>query len=403
MGVMVGILLAFYYNVVVSWSLKYLATALSALIIDYGKLEWCNPKNTSETCSQTNGSNFTTDVSCTTSSVEDFWNVNVLGIVGHDWNHFGIPRMQNVIALGSAWLLVACCLMKGVKTSGRVSYLTSILPYIILIILAFRSFSLPGALDGLKAFTTPKWENLLTLDIWKDAAKQIIFSLGPACGCVITLSSYNEFNRDCHRDAVTIAVANGLTSIFSGSVVFSILGYMANQSGKPVLDVVKSDIGLAFIAYPEIVCKLPYSALLATLFFAMLILLALGSIFGAFETVITALCDQWPSLREFKTHLVVLTAFSMTMLGLPFTCPAGIHMFSLFNQAAPSWNLILFALLEVIIVAWIYGVDSFIEHISEMKGGMCYAMKVIIFPPFRLDYRLGVSILSLIWKRTLII
>ena len=110
-----------------------------------------------------------------------------------------------------------------------------------------------------------------------------------------------------------------------------------------------------------------------------------------------------PSLREFKTHLVVLTAFSMTMLGLPFTCPAGIHMFSLFNQAAPSWNLILFALLEVIIVAWIYGVDTFIEHISEMKGGMCYAMKVIIFPPFRLDYRLGVSILSLIWKRTLII
>lgn len=62
--VMVGILLAFYYNVVVSWSLKYLSTALSALIIDYGKLEWCNPKNTSETCSQTNGSNFTTECVC---------------------------------------------------------------------------------------------------------------------------------------------------------------------------------------------------------------------------------------------------------------------------------------------------------------------------------------------------
>ena len=79
------------------------------------------------------------------------------------------------------------------------------LTFFSVIILAFRSFSLPGALDGLKAYTTPKWENLLTLDIWKDAAKQIIFSLGPACGCVITLSSYNEFNRDCHRDAVTIA------------------------------------------------------------------------------------------------------------------------------------------------------------------------------------------------------
>jgi hypothetical protein len=34
------------------------------------------------------------------------------------------------------------------------------------------------------------------------------------------------------------------------------------------------------------------------------------------------------------------------LLGLPFTCPAGIHMFTLFNASAPSWNLILFALLE---------------------------------------------------------
>ena len=76
-------------------------------------------------------------------------------------------------------------------------------------------------------------------------------------------------------------------------MVFSILGYMAHESGKNVLDVVKSDVGLAFVAYPEIVTKLPSSNLLAALFFAMLILLALGSIFGAFETVITALCDQW--------------------------------------------------------------------------------------------------------------
>ena len=91
-----------------------------------------------------------------------------------------------------------------------------------MIILAFRSFSLPGALDGLKAFTTPKWENLLTLDIWKDAAKQIIFSLGPACGCVITLSSYNEFNRDCHRDAVTIAGILLLIYVSMYSIIFKI-------------------------------------------------------------------------------------------------------------------------------------------------------------------------------------
>ena len=79
----------------------------------------------------------------------------------------------------------------------------------------------------------------MSKEIWVDAAKQIIFSLGPACGCVITLSSYNHFNRDCQKDAVVIAVANGLTSVFSGCVVFAILGYMAHESKQPVLQVVK--------------------------------------------------------------------------------------------------------------------------------------------------------------------
>ena len=55
--------------------------------------------------------------------------------------------------------------------------------------------------------------------VWVDAATQVIFSLGPACGCVITLSSYNKFTRDCHRDAVIIALTNSLTSLFSGQLV----------------------------------------------------------------------------------------------------------------------------------------------------------------------------------------
>lgn len=92
----------------------------------------------------------------------------------------------------------------------------------------------------------------MNLEIWIDAAKQIIFSLGPACGCVITLSSYNHFHRNCQFDAIAIAVANSITSMFSGCVVFAILGYMAHDSGKSVMTVVKEGPGLAFLVYPEV-------------------------------------------------------------------------------------------------------------------------------------------------------
>ena len=87
---------------------------------------------------------------------------------------------------------------------------------------------------GIKAYLTPKWEHLLTSEIWVDAATQIIFSLGPACGCVITLSSYNQFKRNCHLDAILIAISNCLTSMFCGLVVFSILGFMAYDTNVDV-------------------------------------------------------------------------------------------------------------------------------------------------------------------------
>ena len=188
-----------------------------------------------------------------------------------------------------------------------------------------------------------------------------------ACGCVITLSSYNKFQRNCHRDAVIIAIGNSVTSFFSGFVVFSILGYMANISDKQVKDVFAPGPGLAFIVYPEVVSRIPGSQFWSLLFFLMLITLALGSIFGAFETVITALSDQWPVLRAFKPQLVLATSATMLVLGLPFTCNGGIHMFTLFDASAPSWNLLLFALLEVVLVSWVYGVDTFLDNMAEMN------------------------------------
>ena len=64
---------------------------------------------------------------------------------------------------------------------------------------------------------------------------------------------------------------------------------------------------MAFLAYPEVVTKLPGASIWAVLFFIMLISLALGSIFGAFETVITACEDQIPILRGYKPVVVIMT------------------------------------------------------------------------------------------------
>lgn len=87
----------------------------------------------------------------------------------------------------------------------------------------------------------------------------------------------NLMPTSAFRDAILVSVANMLTAILAGFVVFAILGFLAKESGVSVKDVVSSGPGLAFITYPEAVLRMPLPQLWALLFFIMLFTLGIGS------------------------------------------------------------------------------------------------------------------------------
>jgi len=192
-----------------------------------------------------------------TSPTVEYFERHVLGNQENSWQDYGGLRWQSVVCLAAAWILVALALVRGTKSQGKAAYFTTFVPYILILILSIRGFSLQGASLGLSFLFTPQWEKLLDMDVWKAAALQIIFSLGSCSGCNLSLASYNRFNHNCMRDAVLIAICNCATSIFCSCVVFSILGYMAHSTSRPVDQVVQGGEGLVFVVYPEVVSLLP--------------------------------------------------------------------------------------------------------------------------------------------------
>ncbi|XP_018651202.1 putative norepinephrine/norepinephrine transporter [Schistosoma mansoni] len=142
-----------------------------------------------------------------------------------------------------------------------------------------------------------------------DAATQVFFSLGPGFGVLMAYASYNEFHNNVYRDALVVASINSLTSLLSGFVVFTLLGYMAYRRNVLVLDVIKDDPVLVFSVYPEALSTLPGSTFLSICFFLMLLTLGLDSSFGGSEAVITALSDEYPLLANHR-ELFVLGLFT---------------------------------------------------------------------------------------------
>ncbi|XP_076164615.1 sodium- and chloride-dependent glycine transporter 1 isoform X3 [Ptiloglossa arizonensis] len=300
-------------------------------------------------------------------SSEEYFNEYVLGLRGATWENFGGIRWELLGCLTLAWVICFLCLMRGVQSIGKVVYFTALFPYVMLTALLIRGVTLEGAAEGSLWFITPNWSTLGETSVWADAASQVFYSLGIGCGSLITLSSYNNFENNCHRDAIFVTVTNLLTSIFAGFVIFSIMGFLAHEMQMPIHEVVQSGAGLAFIAYPEAVVRMPLPNLWAVLFFIMLFILGLGSQFAGVQAINTAILDLRPDLRKHESYVVLGICVTCWLLAVPMVFDGGIYLFTLMDWNTASWAILLIGVAEVCVAGWCYGCNKFLRNIAEMQ------------------------------------
>ncbi|CAK9297661.1 unnamed protein product [Gordionus sp. m RMFG-2023] len=386
--IIVSLLVSIYYNMILAWTLFYLANSFTAVLPWSHCDNWWNTANCFDAfkareCSSKhmiylkghcfNVSHNQSDVDLyefgrKDSPAEEYFNNRMLKI-SDGLENMGQVQWELVLCLFFAWCGVFFCLMQGIKTTGKVVYFTALFPYVILIVLLVRAVTLKGASNGLIFYMRPDWVKLVQFKVWKEAFLQIFYSLGPAFGCLMTISSYNSFHHDIYRDGMIVGLLNSGTSIFAGSVVFSIIGFMAHDQDTSVDKVIHSGLGLAFVAYPTAISRLAWSPFWSVIFFLMLISIGLDSQFAMVETILTMLYDQWPgALRPRKILVSAITCFLFFLSGIPLTMNGGIYLFSLMDNYSAGWPLLFIGLIECVIVAYIYGIEKFLKDIEIMIG-----------------------------------
>uniref|UniRef100_A0A0K0F575 Sodium-dependent dopamine transporter (inferred by orthology to a human protein) n=1 Tax=Strongyloides venezuelensis TaxID=75913 RepID=A0A0K0F575_STRVS len=274
------------------------------------------------------------------------------------------------ISYNFVYFLVYLIVFKGVKIMGKVAFITSTVPYLIMIFFFIYSLKLDGSSEGIKFFLFEKtdFSTIFNIRTWKLATEQLFLSLSCGIGVTLSLSSHNEKNHNIFKDSLIVIFADNFMSFFGGITTFSILGFMAKRLGKEIDDVVSDGKVLAFVAYPEVAALTSIPFLFSLLFFIMILTLGLSSVVCFISSIATSFLDKFIKLRKRKNTTIFTVIFILYLLSLPITTKSGIYIFEILNTFAVSFNVLFVATMECISITHVYGINNFKRDIRRMLG-----------------------------------
>ncbi|MBU6136472.1 sodium-dependent transporter [Clostridium tertium] len=258
--------------------------------------------------------------------------------------------LWNAIAIFIALIIVIIGITKGIEKANKI-----IMPllFIIFILLAFRSLTLPGAMEGVKYLLTPKWEYLFKVNTWVMALGQAFFTVSlNGCGMVV-YGSYIEKDMDIPRAAISTAILDTISALLASFVIMpAVFAFSLDpMSGPPLL----------FITLPTIFKSMPAGQILSILFFLSIIFAAVSSSINMLEGPVEALMSQTKLSRKKATILISMILFILSI-------PLNLDM-NLFNNFADFITIVISPLGALIVLIVFYFMRDKEEILEEINMG----------------------------------
>ena len=361
-SVLVAFTVTVYYIVIIAWSLLFVFESFS--------LGW-------------------------TADPEGFFFGEFLGFSGSAFTLGGI-QWKIFFALLAVWIINYVIIAGGVeKGIEKASKIFMPLLALMVLIIVLRGVTLPGAMEGVKAFVTPDFSKILDFNIWVGAYGQIFFTLSLGFGIMIAYSSYLPKKSDVIKNGVIAAFADAAFSIITGIGVFGVLGYMAAEQGVGIADVATSGIGLAFIAFPQAINLLPaLSQVFGLLFFLSLTVAGLSSSVSLIESVVSSLIDNFSLSRKKAVTVVSIVGF---LMGLPMVTQGGLAILDIFDHFVNIFGLLTVGFVEMLVLSYAFDLDKIKDNMnptSDLQVGTTWKTMVKFVSPVLIGIGLIQNVIS---------
>jgi NSS family neurotransmitter:Na+ symporter len=191
--------------------------------------------------------------------------------------------------------------------------------FVLIIILAGRALTLPGAKNGLLFYLKPDFSDFNPTILFF-AVGQAFFSLSLGMGTMMTYGSYISKRENLVSSAGWVCFSTTLIAILAGIIIFPTLFDTLQLTPEQFKQEFVVDTGLMFQVFPIIISKMPGGQIFGILFFALLLIAALTSTISMLEVPTAYLVDQRRWSRRKAAVAIGIMSFA---LGIPSALSAG--------------------------------------------------------------------------------
>lgn len=237
---------------------------------------------------------------------------------------FMLAFMVLTILLG--FLICSLGLQNGVE---RITKVMMIALLAIIVVLAARSVTLPGAGEGIKYYLLPNLDGIKEHG-WNEvifaALGQAFFTLSIGMGSMAIFGSYIDKDRSLLGESMSIAALDTFVAIMAGMIIIpACFAYNINPGTGP---------SLIFETLPNIFNAMPLGRLWGALFFIFMIFAAMSTVTAVFENIVSCGCDKWGWSRK-KSCLIN----GLLILVLSVPCVLGFNIWAGFTPLGVGTNI----------------------------------------------------------------